>query len=167
MERYKLECLEDLLTVAGLNPLMGHYDRSRSVMFAKPLNVMAKRKPQYIYTTSQLIELFAVRGNAIFHIPNREPVIIRQFEKSKLITLMSTIPRGETFKITINALSGAKRIYGDLANKTMIIRINSPEFKMLSANSLKSAANLGPLFDEWNVPLFASQRRSMGLDLKK
>lgn len=166
MERCKLKCFEDLLSVAGLNPFLGHHDRSRSIMAAKPLKVLRERKPQYIYTTSQLIELFAKRGDVSVRIANREPVAFKAGDQSAVSVLLSTIGKNEVFKIVINTISGPnKSPVGDGYDITM--NINVCEFIKLSANSLKSKSNLGPLFDEWNVPLFASQRRSMGLDLKK
>jgi len=119
----------------------------------------------HIYTTSQLIELFAKRGDITVRIANREPIAIKAGDQSVINVLFSTIGRDEVFKIVINTMSGPnKNSVGDGYDITM--NMNVCEFIKLSANSIKSKSNLGPLFEVWNVPLFSSQRRSLGLDLK-
>lgn len=124
-----------------------------------------KTNRYHIYTTSQLIELFAKRGDVSVQIANHESVAIKAGDQSAVSTLFSTIGRNEVFKILINTKSGPnKSMVGDGVDITM--HINVIEFIKLSANSIKSKGNLGTLFDLWDVPLFASQRRSLGLDLK-
>jgi hypothetical protein len=126
---------------------------------------IGKSNRYHIYTTSQLIELFAKRGDVSVRIANREPVAIKAGDQSAVSVLLSTIGRNEVFKILINTMSGPnKSMVGDGFDITMNIIVC--EFIKLSANSIKSKSNLGPLFEVWNVPLFANQRRSLGLDLK-
>lgn len=119
----------------------------------------------HIYTTSQLIELFAKRGNVSVWAANREPVAIETGDKSAVNVLLSTIGKNEVFKIAINTISGPNKSSVD-DGYDITMNINVCEFIKLSANSIKSKSNLGPLFEVWNVPLFSSQRRSLGLDLK-
>lgn len=165
-----------LITPEGLNPFTrgcGYWaSRVQSVMDAEQLKAErllckpSQSKRYHIYTTSQLIELFAKRGDVSVRIANREPVAFKAGDQSAVNVLLSTIGKNEVFKIVINTISGPnKSPVGDGYDITM--NINVCEFIKLSANSLKSKSNLGPLFDLWNVPLFASQRRGMGLDLKK
>ena len=163
MKRYTIEPLsETVLEKSGWNK---RWSGSRSQdMMTRNLTI-GKSNRYHIYTTSQLIELFAKRGDVSVRIANREPVAIKAGDQSAISVLLSTIGRNEVFKILINTMSGPnKSMVGDGFDITMNISVC--EFIKLSANSIKSKSNLGPLFDVWNVPLFSSQRRSLGLDLK-
>ena len=167
MKEYNASTLE--LGLEALNPFTGYggYTNYSSRMFmASGNNAMSKRPRHFIYTTSQLIELFARRGDVYFKVGNREAVAIKPGQQRELICLMSTIPRGETFTILIKAMSSLKQDSKIEGSMSATIKIDSHRFKMLSANSVRSTANLGSLFDIWGVPLYSSQRRSLGLDLK-
>lgn len=163
MKRFTIEPLsESVLEKSGWNK---RWSGSRGQdMMTRNLTIGKSNRYQ-IYTTSQLIELFAKRGDVSVRIANREPVAIKAGDQSAVSALFSTIDRNEVFKILINTMSGPnKSMTGD--SYDISIDINVVEFIKLSANSIKSKSNLGPLFEVWNVPLFASQRRSLGLDLK-
>ena len=163
MKRYNIEPLsETVLEKSGWNK---RWSGSRSHdMMTRDITI-GKSNRYHIYTTSQLIELFAKRGDVSVRIANREPVAIKAGDQSAVSVLLSTIGRNEVFKILINTMSGPnKSMVGDGFDITM--NINVCEFIKLSANSIKSKSNLGPLFEVWNVPLISSQRRSLGLDLK-
>ena len=163
MKRFTIEPLsESVLEKSGWNK---RWSGSRSQdMMTRNLTI-GKNNRYQIYTTSQLIELFAKRGDVSVRIANREPVAIKAGDQSAVSALFSTIDRNEVFKILINTMSGPnKSMTGD--SYDISIDINVVEFIKLSANSIKSKSNLGPLFEVWNVPLFTSQRRSLGLDLK-
>lgn len=163
MKRYTIEPLsESVLEKSGWNK---RWSGSRSQdMMTRNLTIGKSNRYQ-IYTTSQLIELFAKRGDVSVRIANREPVAIKAGDQSAVSALFSTIDRNEVFKILINTMSGPnKSMTGD--SYDVSIDISVIEFIKLSANSIKSKSNLGPLFDVWNVPLFSSQRWSLGLDLK-
>lgn len=163
MKRYNIEPLsETVLEKSGWNAF---WSGSRSQdMMTRDITI-GKSNRYHIYTTSQLIELFAKRGDVSVRIANREPVAIKAGDQSAVSVLLSTIGRNEVFKILINTMSGPnKSMVGDGFDITM--NINVCEFIKLSANSIKSKSNLGPLFEVWNVPLISSQRRSLGLDLK-
>lgn len=76
--------------------------------------------------------------------------------------LFSTIKRNEEFDIILSectSVPAGKVIDG----YTTIIEINICKFIKLSANSIKSKCNLGQLFEIHDVPLYSSQRRSLGL----
>lgn len=163
MKRYTIEPLsESVLEKSGWNKRWS--GSRRQDMMTRNLTIGKSNRYQ-IYTTSQLIELFAKRGDVSVRIANREPVAIKAGDQSAVSALFSTIDRNEVFKILINTMSGPnKSMTGD--SYDISIDINVVEFIKLSANSIKSKSNLGPLFEVWNVPLFASQRRSLGLDLK-
>lgn len=163
MKRFTIEPLsQEVLEKSGWSE---RWSGSRSQDMATRNITIGKSNRYHLYTTSQLIELFAKRGDVSVRIANREPVAIKAGDQSAVSVLFSTIGRNEVFKILINTMSGPnKSMTGD--GYDINISISVIEFIKLSANSIKSKSNLGPLFEVWNVPLFSSQRRSLGIDLK-
>ena len=163
MKRFTIEPLSaKVLEESGWN---AYWSGSRSQDMTTRNITIGKSNRYHIYTTSQLIELFAKRGDVSVRIANREPVAIKAGDQSAASALFSTIDRNDVFKILISTISRPnKSMAGDGYDIT--VNINVCEFIKLSANSIKSKSNLGPLFEAWNVPLFSSQRWSLGLDLK-
>ena len=111
------------------------------------------------------MELFSKRGGVTLKVEGRPDTILGKGQLNEIGALMSTIKRNEEFSIVLSECSPTaydKEIDG----YTTYIEITKCKFIKLSANSIKSKSNLGPLFEVWKVPLFKSQRRSLGLDLK-
>lgn len=79
--------------------------------------------------------------------------------------LLSTIKRNEEFDLILSECTSTP-VGKVIDGYTTIIEITICKFIKLSANSIKSKSNLGRLFEIHDVPLYSSQRRSLGLDLK-
>ena len=168
MDKYKLEPLSDtVLEASGWN---GYWSGScglagsRENMTAR--NITIKQSNRYhIYTTSQLMELFSKRGEITLRVEGRPDATLVKGNLNEMGALLSAIKRNEEFSIVLSELRSATsdKIIGGY---TTLIKITTCKLIKLSANSIKSKSNLGPLFEVWKVPLFESQRRSLGLDLK-
>lgn len=157
MEKNKLE-------VRGLKGFWSGRSISRTEMMSR--NITIKQSNRFhIYTTSQLMELFSKRGGATLRMKGRPDVTLVKDQLNEIGAIISTINRNEEFSIVLSECStmSLDKITDD---HTIKVEITICKFIKLSANSIKSKSNLGPLFDVWKVPLFESQRRSLGLDLK-
>ena len=165
MDRYKLEPLSDaVLEASGWNGYWSGPSNLRAEMMSGKLDINQSNR-YHIYTTSQLMELFSKRGGVTLKVEGRPDTMLGKGQLNEIGALMSTIKRNEEFSIVLSECSPTaydKEIDG----YTTYIEITKCKFIKLSANSIKSKSNLGPLFEVWKVPLFKSQRRSLGLDLK-
>lgn len=163
MKRFTIEPLsQEVLEKSGWSK---RWSGSRSQDMAARNITIGKSNRYHLYTTSQLIELFAKRGDVSVRIANREPVAIKAGDQSAVSVLFSTIGRNEEFSIVLSECS-TMSFDKNTDDHTMKVEITICNFIKLSANSIKSKSNLGSLFEVWKVPLFESQRRSLGLDLK-
>lgn len=136
----------------------------REDMMSRDITI-PKSNRYHIYTTSQLMELFSKRGDAILKVGGRQDVVLVKDQLNEIGVTLSTIGRNEEFQIVVKGYGPLTHDEG-INGKTMRVDIAVCNFIKLSANSIKSKSNLGRLFVAWNVPMFASQRRSLGLDLK-
>ena len=168
MEKFKIEPLSDtVLEASGWNAYWSGSSCGtgrRTDMWVG--NIHVKQSDRYhIYTTSQLMELFSKRGRAVLRMKGRPDTTLAIGELMGIGVLFSTIKRNEEFDIILSectSVTADKVIDG----YTTIIEITICKFIKLSANSIKSKSNLGQLFEIHDVPLYSSQRRSLGLDLK-
>ena len=157
MEKNKLE-------VCGLKGFWS--GRSNSCTEKMSRNITIKKGNRFhIYTTSQLMELFSKRGGVTLRMKGRPDVTLVKDQLNEIGALINTIDRNEEFSIVLSECS-TMSFDKNTDDHTMKVEITICNFIKLSANSIKSKSNLGPLFEVWKVPLFESQRRSLGLDLK-
>ena len=111
------------------------------------------------------MELFSKRGGATLRMKGRPDVTLVKDQLNEIGALISTINRNEEFSIVLSECS-TMSFDKNTDDHTMKVEITICNFIKLSANSIKSKSNLGSLFEVWKVPLYSSQRRSLGLDLK-
>ena len=157
MEKNKLE-------VCGLKGFWSGRSNSCTEMMSRNITIK-KGKRFHIYTTSQLMELFSKRGGATLRMKGRPDVTLVKDQINEIGALISTINRNEEFSIVLSECS-TMSFDKNMDDHTMKVEITICNFIKLSANSIKSKSNLGSLFEVWKVPLYSSQRRSLGLDLK-
>ena len=165
MDRYKLEPLSDVvLEASGWNGYWSGPSNLRAEMMSGKLDINQSNR-YHIYTTSQLMELFSKRGGVTLKVEGRPDTVLGKGQLNEIGALMSTIKRNGEFSIVLSECIPTLFYYLFFVYTTYN-EISKCKFIKLSANSIKSKSNLGSLFEVWKVPLFESQRRSLGLDLK-
>lgn len=140
----------------------GHI-RSRLNMAARFAEIKLSKRYLH-YTTSQLMELLSARGNVTFKMENRPDVKLEKGKLMEIGALLSTVQNGKEFQLVFSHSTEPTLTSEDTLTST--IHVTACNFVKMTANTLRSKSNLGELFEIHRVPLFESQRKSLGLDLK-